>query len=166
MPVGCDGERRTPWLARWVIAFVVLVPIGYWLWQAVAFPGTADYRKLISTADQVEIRAFIVGHVEDGDDLVTLTDQGDLDLLASSIRITGPWLPVDELIANSYRIRAVRDGDTYDIVIRGGDRIRAGDVWHARIAPGVVGTIKTLVQTRGGHMPDWKRMTGWRDRDQ
>lgn len=145
------------------VSVLVLGVLGVWVWQRSTFPTTNQYRELIRTADHVEIRAFLVGHVEKGHDLAVLNTPGDLASLADSLRITGPWLPLDELTANSYRLRIVNSGRATDIVIRGGDRIRTGTVWHAGVSPGVVETIRSLVHKNGGEMPDWRSLAGGRE---
>lgn len=142
------------------VGVLVLGVLGAWVWQRSTFPTTNKYRQLIRTADHVEIRAFLVGHVENGHDVAVLNTPGDLADLADSLRITGPWLPLDELTANSYRLRIVNGGRATDIVIRGGDRIRTGTVWHAALSPSLVDTIRSLVHKNGGEMPDWTRLTG------
>ncbi|MBU0638811.1 MAG: hypothetical protein KKB50_08100 [Planctomycetes bacterium] len=141
----------------WLLIPVLTVAGMLWSWQAFAFPRTGEYRELIQTADRVVVRAFLVNDEAGGIDFLELIEPADRAVLASSFRVTGLWMPLDELIANSYRIRVIAEGRPSDIVIRG-DRVRSGTVWHARIDRVLFDTIEDLVRDHGGNMPDWRAL--------
>ena len=150
-----NGRSRKVWL---LAIGVSVVFVGLWVGLRVLFPWTADYQELIRTADRVEVRAYLINNETRGTDFLVITDPGEIATLAKSIQITGIWIPLDELVANSYRIRVIGKGDTTDIVIRGGNRIRHGTVWHAAIGEEWSSTIRDLVRRHGGVMPNWKEM--------
>ncbi len=150
----CTFGRRT-WLPILAFGMACLV---LWLWQYAAFPRSSDYQEIIRTADRVEVRAFIINNESGGTDFLVLSDPTDLAMLADSLRVTGIWIPVDDLIANSHRIRVIGEGGTTDIVIRGFTRIRSG-IWHAPIDESLMTTINDLAQKHESKIPDWVAMT-------
>lgn len=150
------GKRGTKWF--WALAIVITACAGVWLWQYIAFPNTAQCRKMIQTADRVEVRAFIINNEDKGTDFLVLTDPDDLASLAESFRITGIWTPLDYLIGNSYRVRIVGKEATTDIIIRGWGGIESG-MWSASIdSKRFFDAIRALVKKQGGQMPDWRKM--------
>lgn len=153
---GTPDSRRTGKVRRraWGVAattIVVLLTL-----QAVRVLSSSSYRRVIREADSVEIRAFIVNNVAGGVDIAKLTEKDDIQELADSFNVVGVWVPWDELIANSYRLRTIRNGVTTDIVIRG-DRVKSG-FWHARLSGVLFATIRDLVDETGGSMPQWLKI--------
>jgi hypothetical protein len=159
--LGRTAVVHAVWGKTWVwrlglVAGTVL--LGLWLCQVVIFPHSREYQDLIRTAERVEVRAFFIHQEDAGEDFLVLTDPADLAELSASFRITGWWVPVDLLLANSYRIRVFHKNDTRDIIIRAFDRIRHGALWHATVDPRLLSTIETLVRKKGREMPNWRAM--------
>ena len=98
--------RRRGWL---VAATTILVLLTL---QAVRILSGASYRRIIREAESVEIRAFIVNNVAGGVDIAKLTEKDGIEDLADSFNVIGVWVPWDELVANSYRLRTTRNGVT------------------------------------------------------
>lgn len=132
--------------------------LGVLIWQSLAFPSTTDYRALIRSADRIEVRAFLVNDMAGGQDFLTLTDGDDIALLADSMRVTGLWAPLDELVANSFRIRIIGQDGTSDIIVRGNHRVRHGEVWHASIDPSLARAIDRLARKQGSAIPSWRSL--------
>lgn len=157
MTVGTSVRRKRRLLS--IPLLVVLAVIGgLLLWQALAFPRTGTLRALIRSGERVEVRAYFIHNEARGVDFLVLTDPVECAALADSFRIVGLWLPFDELIANTYRIRVIRGGESTDIILRGGTRVQHGGLWHAPIGDGLHNTIQQLVARHGGAMPDWQAL--------
>lgn len=140
-------RRKLMWLST-----TVFVVVGAGALQCIAFPTTAEIRVAISVAERVELHVFIEGNEEAGRTVAVITEREDIDALAQSIRIVGIWLPLDELIGNSYRITAVNGEVRTDIIIRGGYRIKDG-CWFASISPQAMEVFMYLVAKQGGTIP-------------
>ena len=147
-------RRLAVWLA------ILLSPVAIFLvTQCCCFPTTGSVRAMIEEADRVEVRKFFMGYARNGVDVAVLADARERHRLAESLELTGWWLPFDELIANSYRIRVVRGEQITDLTLRG-DLLRVGGSWHARIDGSVFGAIRELSREQGRRWPTAEELLG------
>ncbi len=123
------------------------------------FPSTSSVRSAIEDADRVEIATFLVHHESQAVDVAILTDRADRAELAANVKIVGPWLPFEELNANSYRIRIERDGQTKVFVIRG-DLLTADGTWYARIDTSIFATFRNIARRQGKPWPSSEELSG------
>ena len=142
-----------PWLRLFVVA-VVLVMGSVVLMQRCLLPTTREYRRLIASADRVVIRFYLENNLQHGQDVVALTDKDEISDLAQSFRIKGIWLPLDDLIWRSYRVRCFHGQKYEDIIVRGGGSVRdKSGIWHAPITADFLRTIVRIVEDAGGTIP-------------
>jgi hypothetical protein len=156
-----DNSLKTPLRKRRRVMLVtVSVLLGVLLLQWAAFPRTGQYRQLIRNADRIVVQSYLITSQKNGVDFLEITDPAELAQLAESFRIIGLWLPLDELIANTFRLRVFGQQGTTDIVLRSsGTVVRdKGYLWHARISGQLMKTIKALTHKHGGSMPTLQEM--------
>ena len=126
--------------------------------QVLLVASSRYVRNIIRNADAVEVRAFFVGIRGSETTLARLTDREQIEESADAVRIAGIWIPLDILIANSYRIRIFNGTDTRDIVLRGGTHITLDEVWFARLASDTLRRIHAVIEQAGGQGPNWRQM--------
>ena len=123
------------------------------------FGTQSAIRRAIVDADRVELRAFWEGHVDAAPDLATITALEERALLAESIKLRGVWLPLDDLVGNSYRIRAVRGNAVTDIILRGGGDLQLGGRrWYIPTDGNAIPVFVDHVRTHGKTIPQWTEM--------
>lgn len=117
-----------------------------------ALPTEMYYRRIIRDADQIELIAFLESNQETGIHLAIIKDAREKLLLADSVSICGLWMPLDELIGNSFCMRIIKGSSVDDIVLRGGSQIKYGR-WFVSISPSTMQTFRRLVKEHGRTMP-------------
>jgi hypothetical protein len=138
---------------KYVITAIILLLFLFVIMVNLCFFSTGlSYRKLILSAEALELH--FLPYPESSKYLVMAEtrDKQDFEKLSENLKLRGPWLPIDELSGNSYRIRVINDGQFEDILIRCHGSVMDGN-WTARISPRMVDVIREIVKENEGNLP-------------